>query len=299
MRRLARAAARGYEAPTAMIDHLPDPPAPTPLGLRLAAAPLNPAVTIVAVGVHALALAALWQPFEARFAPLMAGMYAWFALSVTLYLHRSLTHKGLVLVAPLRAFFAFGAAAGLSGDPVFWVGMHRRHHAATDVAGDPHSPRQGAFQAHMGWVLRLDKSYRAELRAITADVREDAVCRFLEPTLPYFATHVVAAACIYAAFGPAGLLWGLYVPLVANWHVVFAVNSIGHMPRFGYRAQETRDDSRNVGWLALPSLGESFHNNHHADPRRARHGLGWREPDLTAGLIWVLEKLRLARQVAW
>lgn len=273
--------------------------APLPLGERLAAAPLNPFIVGVTVGLHGLALAALAQPFEARFAALMAFTYAWMGLATTLYMHRCLTHKGLVLAAPVRVFFALGAALSLGGDPVFWVGVHRRHHAATDDQGDPHAPQRGVFQAHIGWVLRLNPSFRQELRALAADVRGDRVCRWLEPTLPYIATHAVLAAGIDAAFGWAGLLWGLYLPLVVNMHAVFALNSVCHLPRFGYRTDETRDQSRNVGWLGLLSLGESYHNHHHADPRRARHGLSWREPDLTAAVIWCLERLRLARQVAW
>ena len=283
----------------AMPPHLSEAPAPIPLGERLAAGPLNLAITVVAVGLHLLALGALLLPFEARFAPLMVFMYGWIGLSVTLFMHRCLAHKGLVLAAPLRIFFALGAAVGLSGDPVFWVGVHRRHHAATDVAGDPHSPRLGGFQAHIGWVLRLNPTYREEWRALTPDVRQDPLCRWLEPTLPYLATHAAFAMVIYLWFGLAGLLWGLYLPLVVNMHAIYAINSICHLPRFGYRSRETRDDSRNVGWLALLSLGESYHNHHHADPRRARHGQSWREPDVTAAVIWVLERLRLARQVAW
>ncbi len=282
-----------------MSTQVTDASEPRPLGERLAAAPLNLAITAVAAGLHALALAALLYPFEARFAALMVFVYLWIGLAVTLYMHRCLAHKGLVLAAPLRVFFALGAAVGLAGDPLFWVGMHRRHHAATDVAGDPHTPRLGAFQAHIGWALRLNPSYRDELRALTADVRQERVCRWLEPTLPYLATHAAFAAVVYLAFGPAGLLWGLYVPLVVNMHAIYAVNSICHLPRFGYRSRETRDDSRNVGWLALLTLGESYHNHHHADPRRARHGLSWREPDVTAAVIWLLERLGLARQVAW
>lgn len=272
---------------------------PAPLGVRLASGPPNLVIAAVAVGLHALAIAAFWQPFELRFVVVMVAMYAWFGLSITLYMHRSLTHKGLVLAAPLRVFFALGSAAGLSGDPAFWVAIHRRHHAATDLPGDPHSPRLGAFQAHLGWALRLDRSYREELRALAADVREDPVCRWLEPTLPYLAVHAAVAAGIYAGFGLAGLLWGLYLPLVVNMHAIYAINSICHMPRFGSRPHETRDDSRNVGWLGLLTFGESYHNQHHADPRRARHGLSWREPDLTAAVIWVLERLKLARQVVW
>lgn len=273
--------------------------APAPLGERLAASRPSPSIVAIALALHGLALAAFFQPFDLRYLAPMAATYVWFGLSVSLYLHRSLAHKGLVLVAPLRAFFAIGAAVGLAGDPLFWVGMHRRHHAATDGPGDPHSPRFGAFFAHMGWVLRLNRSYRAETRSLTMDVREDAICRFLEPNLPYVATHVAFAVGLGAWLGWPGLLWCLYVPLVASQHAIYAVNSLCHLPRFGYRSRETRDDSRNVGWLALPTLGESYHNHHHADPRRARHGQSWREPDLTALAIWVLERLGLARQVAW
>lgn len=176
------------------------------MGERLATGPLNFVVTAAALGLHALAIAAFFYPFEARFAALMAFTYVWIGLSTTLYMHRCLTHKGFVLAAPLRAFFALGTALGLGGDPIFWVGMHRRHHAAADTPGDPHSPRLSAFHAHMGWVLRLNPTFRDELRALTADVRQEHVCRWLEPALPYLATHAALAAGIYHLFGTAGLL---------------------------------------------------------------------------------------------
>ena len=270
-----------------------------PLSQRLAAAPLNPGF-VGAMGVlHALALAAFTQPLSWPVVALGFCVYAWACLSTTLYMHRSLTHKGLVLAAPLRAFFALGTAASLGGAPVVWVGVHRRHHASVEGPDDPHSPRLGFFTAHVAWAFRLNPAIEQEFRALAADVRGDWWNRALEKPPVYGGTHLFLAFAVWWCFGLPGLLWGLYLPVVVLAHATFAVNSVCHMPRFGSRAHETRDDSRNVGWLALLTFGEAWHNNHHADPRRARHGLGGRQPDVTAAVLWVLEKVGLAKAVAW
>lgn len=280
-------------------DAVAEPAPRQGLADRMATAPINPGFVGAMGLLHLFALAAVTQPFELRFVPLMAGMYAWMCLATTLYMHRSLTHKGLVLAAPLRLFFALGTAANLGGDPVVWVGVHRRHHASVEGPDDPHSPRRGFFHSHVAWAFRLNPELDREFRTLAPDVRADVWCRWLEKPPVYGLTHLAIAGSIYAAFGLPGLLWGLYVPVVVLAHATFAVNSICHMPRFGARPNETRDDSRNVGWLALATFGECFHNNHHADPRRARHGLSWREPDVTAAVAWVLSKVGLARDVAW
>lgn len=274
-------------------------PAKLPLAERLAAAPLNPGFVGAMGLLHVLALAAFTQPLSVPVAALGLGVYTWACLSTTLYMHRSLTHKGLVLAAPLRAFFALGTAVSMGGDPVVWVGVHRRHHASVEGPDDPHSPRLGFFTAHVAWAFRLTPAIEQEFRTLAADVRTDVWNRWLEQPHVYGGTHLLLAVTVYWLFGLPGLLWGLYFPVVLLAHATFAVNSICHMPRFGSRPHDTRDDSRNVGWLAPFTFGESWHNNHHADPRRARHGLSWRQLDLTAGVLWLLEKLRLARQVAW
>lgn len=266
---------------------------------RLAAAPVNPAIATIVLVLHGLALGALAYPFELYYLALGAALYTWGALSTTLFLHRTLAHKGLVLAAPLRAFFALGTAISLGGDPVVWVGIHRRHHASSDGPDDPHDPARGFWTAHFLWALRVTPELEKEFRALATDVRQDPVCAALENPALYAGVHVAAAVAIAATFGLGALLWAFYVPMVILVHATYAVNSICHVPRFGYRSHDTRDTSRNVPWLALPTFGECFHNNHHADPRNVRHGRSWKEPDLTSGAIWLLERVGLARDVAW
>jgi stearoyl-CoA desaturase (delta-9 desaturase) len=279
-------------------------PVPDPLSVPVQPAPteqppLNLSIAAIVLVLHILALAAFTQPFRPAYLALGAAFYAWGALSTTLYLHRCLTHKGLRLAAPLRGFFALGTAISLGGDPVVWVGIHRRHHASSDGPGDPHAPGHGFWRAHFLWALRVTPDLERDFRGLANDVREDPVCRALERPAIYAGSHVLVALAVWWWGGWPALTWGFYLPMVLLVHATYAVNSVCHVPVFGVRPHETRDTSRNVWWLALPTFGEAYHNNHHADPRCARHGRSWREPDLTAGTVWILEKLRLARNVAW
>lgn len=274
-------------------------PARLPLGDQMARNPLGIA-TIVLVGwIHLFAVLAFTQPFHGAYLPVMVGIYLWTGLSVTLYLHRTLTHRGLELREPLRFIGALGASVGLAGDPVTWVGFHRHHHRHSDTPEDVHSPRRGFWYAQGNFLHKITPDIRDRLRGLAKDVRQDAYCRWMEHPGVYIVPHLIVVAALAWWHGLGAVCWCLYLPVMVMFHASQSVNSICHMPRFGYRTFETGDDSRNVPWLWLFTLGECFHNNHHDQPRRAQHGLTWREPDLTKGLIWLLERLGLARNIAW
>jgi stearoyl-CoA desaturase (delta-9 desaturase) len=249
-------------------------------------------------GTAALGLGAFTQPFSASYIPLMVGIYLWIGFSVTLYLHRYMTHKGFELNEGLQFIFALGSAVGFSGDPVGWVAHHRHHHKFSDTLNDVHSPRFGWWHAHMAWFLKESREFDHEVRKLAPDCRKIWYLRLLENRIIYGIPHFIVAGVIFYFFGWAGLLYGLYLPITVMHHHTWAINSLTHMSFMGYRTYETDDDSVNSPWL-LGALGEGWHNNHHADARRVPHGLKWYEIDVTKYLIWTLEKVGLARDVQW
>ena len=260
---------------------------------------INIAIFTILVVLQFLGIAALWTRFQLYYLPVMFGIYLWLGLGTTLYLHRYLTHRGFEMPGWLKFFFATGSAIGLAGDPVTWVGDHRFHHLKSDTEEDIHSPRHGFPYAHMMWLIRKPPSFRERSLRYAADVRRIWYCKLWENSALYVIPHLVTAGILFAAFGLAGLLWCLYVPMLIIYNCTWAVNSICHMKQFGYRSFETSDESKNNFWVGLGALGEGYHNNHHAKPRCAAHGLKWWEFDFTRYCIWTLEKLHLAWNVVW
>jgi len=247
---------------------------------------------------HGLAIAAFFQPFSVSYLPIMIGLYLWMGFGTTFYLHRMLTHRAFETTGWIKFFFFLGNAVGQQGDPVGWVGHHRWHHAKSDQDEDVHSPRHGFFHGHMGWILRDLGEDEERLRALAKDIREKyPYTRLAEKPYFFFLPHLAMAVLLYATLGLPGMLWGLYVPMVAVYHVTWSVNSLCHM--FGYRTTETTDQSRNFWPIGLLALGEGWHNNHHACQTRAPQGLAWYEIDLTKYLIWGLERVGLAWNVRW
>ncbi|MEP7071756.1 MAG: acyl-CoA desaturase [Verrucomicrobiota bacterium] len=246
-----------------------------------------------------LGVIGLLTRFEFRFLPVMLFIYFWGGLSTTLYLHRYLTHRGFEMPSWLKFLFASGSAMTLAGDPVTWVGDHRYHHLKSDTDEDIHSPIHGFPYAHMMWLVRKPEGFRERSKRYAADVRKIWYCRFWEQPWLYILPHLAVALTLCYFFGVAGMLWCLYVPMLIIYNVTWAVNSICHMPQFGYRSFETSDRSKNNFWVGLTALGEGFHNNHHAQPRCAAHGLRWWEFDGTRYVIWLLEKCGLAWNVVW
>jgi len=235
-------------------------------------------------------------------------MFSWQALAVALFLfwmctglgismgyHRLHTHRSYQVPLPLEYFFAVCGALALEGGPIFWVATHRIHHQKSDLAGDPHSPRDGVWWAHIGWLLvGPSKHNNTPLMAKYApDLAKDRFYVWLNDY--HWVPLILLALLLFAMGGTAFVVWGVFLRVVVGLHVTWMVNSVTHM--WGSRRFNTRDDSRNNWWLALISSGEGWHNNHHAHPTSARHGLAWYEFDLSWMQIRILRFFGLAKSV--
>jgi stearoyl-CoA desaturase (delta-9 desaturase) len=229
----------------------------------------------------------------------------------TIYLHRCLSHRALTMRRPVQQVFRFLVWITTGMRPRQWVAVHRKHHAFTDVEGDPHSPHhdhgegfkgavEGLWYAHMGWLFVTQGT--SEKRRFARDLLEDRGMRKISRAFPWLVLLGLAIpfALGYGlsgsiAGGLTALLWGGFVRIFMVHHVTWSVNSVCHF--FGRRRFDTDDYSTNVFWLALPSFGESWHHNHHAFPRSARHGLRWYELDPSGLVILGMKKLGLASNV--
>jgi stearoyl-CoA desaturase (Delta-9 desaturase) len=242
---------------------------------------------------------------------ILAVMYLLTATGITVGYHRLLTHRSFRTHKPTECLFAFLGSMAVQGSVIAWVADHRKHHAHTDVEGDPHSPHvghgdgvrgvlQGLWHAHTGWLL--SEHGRADWKKYAPDLYEDPGMRFINRrfvglvllglALPALVGYLLTGTLLGAA---TGLLWGGLVRVFLVHHVTWSVNSICHF--LGTRRFEVEDHSTNVFWLALPSLGESWHHNHHAFPRSAVHGLRRWELDPSALVIRTMERLGLAWNV--
>jgi stearoyl-CoA desaturase (delta-9 desaturase) len=238
-------------------------------------------------------------------------LYVSFGLGVTVGFHRLFTHRGFETTRQLRFVFAVLGSGAIEGPVIAWVADHRKHHAFADKEGDPHSPHvghgaglggalRGLAYAHVGWLFI--HTQRGAKRRYAPDLLADPIVRFVDRTfLLWVALGLAVAFGLGVAIGHSvkagvtGLLWGGGVRMLVLHHVSYSVNSLCHF--FGRRRFETDDESRNLPWLALPSLGEAWHNNHHAFPTSAAHGLRRFEVDPSALVIRGLEKLGLAWNV--
>jgi len=244
---------------------------------------------------HVLAVAAL---FNFSWQALAAAIVLWWisgSLGIGLGYHRLMTHRGFKAPRWLeRLLGVFGTLAMQSG-PITWVTTHRIHHAFTDTDRDPHSPRHGTYWSHMGWIIRgtAQNNSVETMQRYSPDLMRDP---FLVALDKYFWVPTALVAVGLIAFGgPSALLWGIFFRTVIGWHFTWLVNSATHL--WGSRRFETRDDSRNNPLVAAVTFGEGWHNNHHAYPRSAKHGLRWFEFDINWMQIWLLEKVGLIKNV--
>ncbi len=209
--------------------------------------------------------------------------------------HRLHTHRSYKVPKWMEYLFAICGALTLQGGPISWVATHRVHHQLSDKQGDPHSPREGGWWSHIIWMTVGDAMHNntTVTSKYAPDLAKDPFYRWLNTWhwVPVTALGVI----LLVAFGPAIAFWSVFVRVVAGWHATWLVNSATHM--WGPRRFNTRDDSRNNWWVALLTFGEGWHNNHHAHPASARHGLAWFEFDMTWLQIRLLEMLGVARNV--
>jgi stearoyl-CoA desaturase (delta-9 desaturase) len=215
--------------------------------------------------------------------------------------HRLLTHRGYQTPRWLEYFLTVCGALALQGGPLFWVATHRRHHQNSDKSGDPHSPRDGWWWSHAGWLMRGDPMQDAALARYIPDLQRDRFHRWLERwhVFPLAVLAVVLGiwgAVRGGAFLAASLIsWGIFLRTTVELHGTWLVNSAAHT--WGSRRFQTNDDSTNNWWVALLTFGEGWHNNHHAQPRSVRHGLAWYELDVNWLCIRALHWAGLAKKL--
>jgi stearoyl-CoA desaturase (delta-9 desaturase) len=238
-------------------------------------------------------------------------MYVLTGLGVTVGFHRLFTHRSFKTSGALRGVFAALGSAAIEGPVISWVADHRKHHAFSDRLGDPHSPHvdhgvglrgalRGLAHAHVGWLFI--HTQRGSRERYAPDLIADPVVRFVDRSFLVWALGGLAVSFGLGALiggslnaGLTGLLWGGAVRMLVLHHMTYSINSLCHF--FGRRDYTTEDHSRNLAWLALPTLGEAWHNNHHAFPTSASHGLSRRQLDVSALVIRSLEGLGLAWDV--
>jgi len=248
-----------------------------------------------------------------------ASLYLVTGLGVTVGFHRLFTHRSFATKPWMRGVFAALGSMAIEGPVISWVADHRKHHAFADQPGDPHSPHvdhgvgwrgalRGLLHAHMGWLFI--HTQRGARTRYAPDLVADPVVRWVDRTFVFWALGGLGAAfglgwliggTLTAAL--TGLLWGGAVRILVLHHVTYSINSLCHF--FGRRRFDTGDESRNLAWLSFLSLGEAWHNNHHAFPTSAAHGLRWWELDLSSlvirglervGLVWDVVRIDPARQ---
>lgn len=255
----------------------------------------NWGVAIFMIVVHALAVIAL---FDFSWTALAVAVFLWWlagSIGIGIGYHRLLTHRGFKTPKWFEYFLTFCGTLAIEGGPIAWVATHRIHHAYTERDGDPHSPRHGFWWAHIGWIFEghsLDRNIVATVH-YAQDLAKDKYHVLM--TKWHFLPQVLLGVVLYAIGGWQFVLWGIFVRVVFSWHATWFVNSAAHV--WGSRRFETRDDSRNLWWVALIAHGEGWHNNHHAHPSSARHGLAWYEIDVNWYGIRILHKLGLVTEL--
>jgi stearoyl-CoA desaturase (delta-9 desaturase) len=284
------------------------------------------AITGLITGVPPLLLVlAGWQlwnrELDWRDVAILAVMYLATGLGVTVGFHRLLTHRSFKTSPWLRGVLAVLGTMSVEGPVISWVADHRKHHAYTDRLGDPHSPHvdhgggwrgalRGLLHAHVGWLF--DHTQRGARERFAPDLLADPVVAFVDRTFVLWSLLGLAipfglGLLIGGTLGAGleALLWGGAVRILLLHHVTYSINSLCHF--FGRRRFRTDDHSRNLLWLAPLSFGEAWHNNHHAFPTSAFHGLGRGEIDISglviatlerAGLVWEVQRVGAERQAA-
>ncbi len=256
---------------------------------------LNWATTIAMVLFHAGAIAALFF-FTWKLFFITAALYwATTGLGISLGYHRLHTHRSFKVPTWLDYTFAVCGSLTLEGGPISWVATHRIHHQKSDQDGDPHSPRDGAWWSHVGWLIFGESNHNntTAMSKYAPDLAKRPFYIWLNNY--HWLPMVVLGAVLLALGGVPLFLWGIFLRVVFGLHATWLVNSATHM--WGSRRFETRDDSRNNWWVALLTFGEGWHNNHHAHPTSARHGLAWYEFDPSWLLLRVFRKFGLATGV--
>ena len=267
---------------------------------------VNWITTIAMVAFHIAAVAAFFYIDTGAIITAVVLYFVGGMLGIGMSYHRLLTHRSYKTPKWMEYFLTICATLALEGGPIFWVATHRVHHQKSDREGDPHTPHEGGFWAHMGWIIMGQGLHHetALLARYAPDLAKDKFHVAL--TKWHWVPQVVVGLALLAFGGIPYVLWGTGFRTVVGLHTTWLVNSATHM--WGSRRFQTRDDSTNNWWVALLTFGEGWHNNHHAHPTSARHGLAWYELDLNwigisilkfFGLAWDIKVAKIAQAVPY
>jgi len=236
------------------------------------------------------AITQLWQRYvNWQDIALMLAFYLISGLGITVGFHRMLTHKSFETSKPMKALLMIMGCMAWEGNPITWASTHIQHHAHSDQEDDPHSPLVSLFHAHIGWIF----GEAADPDTYGSWLKKDPVIVWVDRT--WWIWGILSVAIPFAIGGWSGLLWGGLVRIFITHHVTWSVNSICHT--FGGRPYATKDATRNNWLVGLLAFGEGWHNNHHAFPRSAFHGMEWWQFDLSSWLIRGLEAANLVWKV--
>jgi stearoyl-CoA desaturase (delta-9 desaturase) len=242
---------------------------------------------------------------------IMVTMYWLTGHGITVGFHRLFTHKSYKPNRAVKVFWAIAGSMAIQGPVIRWVADHRKHHKFSDRDGDPHSPwrygtdlkalAKGLWYAHMGWLFNPEQTPQ---RKYAPDLMKDSDLVRISRQFPLWVAVSLALPLVLGGLltwswqgALTGFFWGSLVRVSLLHHVTWSINSICHA--VGDRPFVSRDKSANVWWLAIPSMGESWHNLHHADPTCARHGVLRGQVDTSARVIWAMEKLGWVSDVRW
>ena len=248
-------------------------------------------VVIVPLIATIFAISLLWQrAVHPGDLILLLVFYTLSGMGITIGFHRMLTHRSFSPHPAVKLLLLILGSMAVEGPAIEWASTHIKHHAQADQEGDPHSPMEGFFHAHIGWML---KDPDPTTSTYGRHLYNDPIVVFADRT---FVLWIALSLLIpFLVGGWTGLLWGGLVRMFLTHHVTWSVNSVCHT--FGKREFETPDQSRNEWLVGLLAFGEGWHNNHHAFPRSAFHGLNWWQLDLSGSIIWLLERCGLVKDV--
>jgi fatty-acid desaturase len=254
---------------------------------------LNILTSVVLIWFHIQAIAAFWTFTWTNLFAALALYWVAGGLGISMGYHRLHTHRGFKTFKPFEYFLAICGTLTLEGGPIFWVAVHRLHHQYSDQGEDPHTPRVSGFWAHLGWILfgQAHHNDTARMARYAPDLAKEPFYRRL--TTFHWVPLTVLGFTLLAIGGWGLVNWAIFLRVVLGLHSTWLVNSATHL--WGRRRFATKDDSRNSWWVALLTFGEGWHNNHHAHPTSARHGLAWYELDVT----WIQLRLLQAMGLVW
>ena len=250
---------------------------------------------LIITSFHILLIPALFYFSWTNLAVMLVGNWVVGSLGIGLGYHRLLTHRSFKAPKWLEYTLTSLGTMALQNEPYKWVTTHRMHHQFTEQPQDPHSTRPGFWWAHIGWIFfgTAQDHTEANFKKYVPDLLKDKGQILIAK---YFYVPIIVSALLFYAVGGWGMVfWGVVVRVIFGWHTTWFVNSLAHL--FGKRRFETHDDSTNNWFVAILTFGEGWHNNHHAHPTSARHGMAWYEFDLNWLTIQIFKRLGWAESI--